>query len=803
MSRRPGRSIKAPDLNEQTRESLDIEDILAFFAVSAQTQEGKAWITARTRLEKDDFDAYYDELEAWRDFLEGNGALRFPTIPNQEFFERDPNLKPYEKFEIRQVLDLCRFWTTITENQNLAFAVGAPPEDASFSDLYRRLGGLFDEDGDWRRDVTPTYAKLLDQFEDTCKRLDRTLNEMLRSRSEYLSEPIIFERNNRRVLAVNQDHKGRVRGILQDYSASGRTVFVEPQETVEMQNRIMLLVAELEAELLRLRRELSRQITACDTLLMAIQPRLRRMDGMQGLALTARDTLCSVVRPNFEKDLDIRNGRHPFLDQAFADRRRRAYEDEEKDENQMVPFFLALDNETRGMVISGANTGGKTVTLKTTGLLSWMANHGMPIPADEGSRIPYYRAIYADIGDHQSLSHNLSTYASHLVNMRAVLESIQGDTLILLDELGSGTDPQEGNALAQAIIEAVIASGDHLLVTTHQQILCTSALNHPNMINASMAFDSRLLKPTYRFQQGVPGRSHALEIATLAGLPTAVLNRAKELTADDLVDIQAAVRKLQEQHQQLQKQKAKVRKDELRLHRRISDARMEAQRLERLQEEYKRKEKEKLSKAVERAERELRSVIADSTQKKSTKKKLAEFAGTKRALLDSDLPKKLPDLPHEPSGLKMSQWQVGDKAFLKTWGLEGTIQGVDRKKVRLDCNGKVFNVDADDIIHLSGNDKQQPGKVKDQVQAYEGQSFSSELKLLGFRVEEALAEIETQIDVALRRNAPFLSIIHGHGSGALKTAVRDYLKTHPVKSMFSVEIDPKNDGKTDLKFQYD
>ena len=792
------------DLRKRTRDSLEFATVLAFCAAKAQTNEGRKKILAMDLMQAGEQQLHYTELMQWQEFLKNRAALRFPTIPDPALFTRNPSLRPFNGEELRAIRDLLIFWRNLLADDAIAFARPGLERDERIEALTRRLEGLFEPDGNWREDISPLYQDLIRSYFRVEHQLNEILNGLLRRHGSNLNESIVYERNQRKVLAVKLNFRGRVRGLLHDYSSSGNTVYIEAEETINPQNRLIQIQSEMNEELLRICRELTEEVLALPDISQQLCPLLAHMDRMQALALFAGACRCQSILPNMERALSLRDARHPLLDEAFAPYRQEFYGHEEPDTNKMVAFTLHLDDETRGLIVSGANTGGKTVTLKTTGLLAWMANSGLPVPVDEGSQIPFYSMIYADIGDHQSLSHNLSTFASHLVNLKWMLEETAPTTLVLLDEMGSGTDPQEGNALSRAIIEEIMNRGFHLFVTTHQQILCTLALNHENLENGSMIFDPRRLQPTYRFSQGVPGRSHALEIASNTGLPAAVLERANQLIDDQQVDIQAAIMALQESNKELQKHKKKVRQDELRLHRRLKEARGEQEKFQRMQQELKDKAKMRLGKTIEKAERELRSVLSDVKSQKQKRSGLSKLAEVRNELLKPfDAPQKLEQVGEEMahSNLPPESWSAGDPVFLKGFRRKGTLVSLDRKKARVDCDGKTISVDVRDLVHLASvKEEQKKTQVSDFIDGNDD-TLSVELRLLGFRVDDALAELDTAIDNALRRQLPFIKIIHGHGSGALKGAIRDALKHHTVRDCFDVVIDRRNDGITELKFK--
>lgn len=788
------------NLRQQTRASLEFDTVLAYFAQAAQTSEGKRSILAMDLMDAQAQQIHYQRLDRWMRLLEQRKPLRLPDILPAKAFQRVASKDPFEALQLRQLRSLLGFWRGLSEDEHLRYLVAELDWHPELAGLAERLQTAFDDEGNWSPDVSPVFGKLIRQFNHTESQIERVLNDLVRRHADALNETMVYERNGRKVLAVNQDFRGKVRGMLQDYSSSGRTVFIEPEETITLQNKLTQLVMEIEEELWKVRVELTQAVLALPEIAQSICPALARFDQLQALAQTAKATQSITVLPNHEKRMRIFNGRHPFLDEAFALHRQRQQELETSDTNRMVAFNLSLEFEIRGLIISGANTGGKTVTLKTTGLLAWLANSGIPVAVDEASEIPYYELIVADIGDHQSLSYNLSTYASHLAIMNQILKAPPGRCLILLDELGSGTDPMEGNALSQALIRAMLARDFHLLVTTHQQILCTFALNHEHLENASMSFDPKHLKPTYRFQQGVPGRSHALDIARSSGIPDDVLAEARQLIDDDQVDIQAAIRTLQLQAKQMNKQKQKLRRDELRMHRRIQDARDEAETLKRDRDAFKEKERERLQKVVDRAERELRQLLSNEAKQKEARKALGRFSVKRQELLEPVAVEKLPTIEVETSGLEPNQWKPGDRIYLKSFHIEGTLMDVERKRVRVDCKGKVMMVNTSDVLHLKAQQSTRKSPVvQDSVEA-ESEAMNFEYNFLGYRVEDAITEIDIIIDRALRRHFPLLRIIHGHGTGALKAGVRDFLKRHQARDQFEMVIDQENDGVTELKF---
>lgn len=790
---------KCVDLVAEGRECLHLDQVADFFASEAQTRLGRQSIQGMGLLEEAEQKPHFERLRGWVRYLSEHGPISFSEVPGPEVFRIQARLNPFDELTLRQFRDLLACFLALSENPLIQGLRHPQPIPATLKPLSRQLGQLFEPDGSWRTDVSPRHQQIIRRMETARGKLEQVMSGALESYGAFLSEHVVFERNGRKTLAVKAENKGKVRGILQDYSSSGHSAFVEPFRSTPLQNELVQLDRERREELFRIRVEMSEAILAEPQIEARLCPEIVEMDAMQALATVARQTRCEPIFPNGDHELELSRARHPLLDEAFSGYR--AMVSGSEDQRVMVPLNLQLNREIRGLLISGANTGGKTVALKTVGLLSLMANCGFPVPVDEGSKIPRYHTVMADIGDHQSLEGDLSTFASHLVRLRTAL-SLEGNRhLVLIDELGSGTDPDEGNALSQAIIECLMEKGIHLMVTTHRQVLCTFALNHEHMDNASMAFDLQRLKPTYQCLQGVPGRSHALDIAMGAGLDGVVLTRARQLLSDGAVDISAAIAELQSRARALEKEKQKLRKQELRLHRRTKDAALAQSRWESLEETFRGDRAQRLRRAVDQAEKRFRDFLRSVESRAERKRAAAEFARLQRELmLESEGPpaqEEQKSRPHESLTLK-----PGMQVELLSLKARGELLSLEKKQARIAVQGKVLVVDAAELklsdSREADSKKYRVGDALDVASDNEG--FSPEVNFLGYRVDDALIELDRLVDRALLCQAPFLNVVHGHGTGSLKQAIRNHLKKHDARDAFDVEIDPKNDGTTRLVF---
>ncbi|MCB1050534.1 MAG: Smr/MutS family protein [Acidobacteria bacterium] len=781
-------------LETNTLDHLEWHAILPYYACQAQTGPGRQRLltpqpqTAQALRERAPI------LKTWLDRVSGQGPLRIPDLRDAKWFERDPFQNPFSAEDLSLVGKFLVFMIDHLETNQFAFLPEAPKPEPSHLRLRDHLKILFEPNGDWSPLASPKLGQLLNTLRHLESQIERNLQSHLERHGDILSESIVYERNGRKCLAVKTDFKGRIRGIVQDSSASGKTVFLEPESVLGPQNEWAETQAAIREEIWRIRCETTQSILDPQLEIVAWMACCARWDAEQTLALVAHQTGSHFLIPE-GKDLHLIRARHPYLDEKFAALRQRASQSEGLDAHHMVPFSLRLDDQVRGLVLSGANTGGKTVCLKTTGLLAQLARCGLPVPCEEGSQIPYYRYILADIGDHQSLTMSLSTFASHLEYLKAILAADDPATLVLLDELGSGTDPEEGSALARALIETMLQRDYQFLVTTHMQVLCTFALTHPHLDNGSMVFDERALRPTYQFAQGVPGRSHALEIARRSGLDESVLTRAQELISANLVDIQAAIRELQERSRSMEKAQRKLRKEEIRLHRKIQETKAETRKLESARQQVQQEAQSKIRKEVERAEMRLRTFLEETKAKSLRKQAGLEFAKLSQDLVPETHAVQKVEI--QASGTPLDAWQKGDLLYYLAWGKTAKLVRLDRKKVHIEIEGKQLIVEASDVLHQHSGQKEKPVRTESE---FEPQMAQIQLRLLGMTVEEAIADLEVTLDRVLRSGQPYLEIIHGHGTGALKQAIRTYLKRHPVREQWQVEIDPGNDGITQLRF---
>jgi len=785
------------DMERETVVMLELHQVLPLYACQAQTAAGKAQLLQPAILAPDQLAERHRVLTHWAQRVAANLVLAFPPLLEPASFATDATEHPFTAEELRMLRDFLRFLCR-EEECGLSFLPDRPQLNEEHRQLAASLDRLFEPSGAWSPQASPQLGMLLHRLDLLHAQTRNQLTSLLQRHAEILSEPIIFERNGRCCLAVRGDFKGRIRGIAHDFSASGKTVFLEPDVCVGPQNEIAGLQSEIGEEILRIRRELSRLARKNSLQLGEFIRRCAGWDACQALALAAMETDSTFILPS-GRDLHLLQARHPILDRAFARLRRQVHASSAEDHRHMVPISIRLDEETRGILLSGSNTGGKTVTLKTLGLIASLARFGFPLPCREGSTLPHYSQILADIGDHQSMAASLSTFASHLAYLRAALDAPAGKALFLLDELGGGTDPVEGAAIARAVLEELLRRQDHFLVTTHMQSLCAFALSQPGLVNASMAFDPVLLQPNYHFRQGLPGRSHALEIASQSGLQADLLERSRVLLGGQHLELSSIIASLQERFAELEKERAELKRQQRRLQRKTAAAAEEERTLAAVRKDVQNQTRTKVRAEVERAETRLRDLLQGVRSRHLRQEVAAELAAVKAELLPETAPEVV-QLDAPASGLPPQAWNKGDLVLHLALRKTGTLLRVDRKTVQIDLGGLHLLARCDEVLHLAAQASTQPAQVSSEGPEQAPPALL-QLRLLGLSVDQALAELESCLDRALALEQPFLEIVHGKGSGALKSAVRQHLASHPASSWWSVELDPQNDGITRLIFQ--
>ncbi|TVR19987.1 MAG: endonuclease MutS2, partial [Anaerolineaceae bacterium] len=660
------------------------------------------------------------------------------------------------------------------------------------SDLQQTIARAIDDNGDVKDSASAKLAIIRRDLKIAFDRLQSRLNRLISTsaKAQYLQEAIITMRSGRYVVPLKADYKGKIPGVVHDTSSSGATLFIEPLDTVELNNQWRELQLEEQKEIRRILRELTALVGDSAEYIVRTVDVLAYLDLVSARArYAAKYSAVQPVLVPFQSRagtpdhpgsvIALKAARHPLLHPE-----------------SVVPIDVDFGDETWVIVVTGPNTGGKTVSLKTVGLLSLMAQCGLHVPA-ETARLTVFKGVFADIGDEQSIEQNLSTFSSHLTNTIDILRECDDESLVLLDEVGAGTDPAEGSALARAILTTLRDRHVTTMVTTHHPELKIYSVEAPGVRNASVEFDLETLAPTYRLIVGLPGRSNALAIATRLGLDDDIVNLARgmvateDLIADDLLD---EINRTREQIRIDQAEIASLRRDledqnaELiaRLDK-IEDERRDVIHSARRHAEHEmadfRKELKKLREQMRRAGLPLETLHA----LQATAEKLAEYG---------IMPDDLDDRPDDqPSFVP----HLGDTVWLEALNAEGTVSELDGGEAVVQVGALRVRANVGELRKRSRSQKRQMkrGHVRtyersDDVAVPRSESPGLELDLRGERVEGALERLEHYVDSAYTAGLPFARIIHGKGTGALRKAVREVVDTHPL--IAKVETARPNEG---------
>ncbi len=586
---------------------------------------------------------------------------------------------------------------------------------------------------------------------------------------KYLQEPVVTIRSDRFVVPVKLECRGSVSGLVHDTSASGATVFIEPTAVVEANNEIKVLRAKEQAEIDRILAELSAAVGEHADMIAISYDCAVELCLIFAKAKLAYDMKASMPEINREGCIKLINARHPLLDPQ-----------------KVVPITVELGERFDTLVITGPNTGGKTVTLKTVGLLTLMAECGLMIPAYDGSRVAIFDAVMADIGDEQSIEQSLSTFSSHMVNLVDIIAHSTDNSLVLVDELGAGTDPIEGAALAKAIIEELRSKGCRVAATTHYAELKAYAIDTVGVENASCEFDVASLRPTYRLLIGLPGRSNAFAISERLGLSSEVVKRAKGMISDEDKKFEGVVRSLEQARRAADDERREVERLRAQLDSKQSDAERRFAEMEQQREEILEKARKEAQRIVERANRGVNSMLGEieELRKQANKaKNLDEIARAARAAaksgsqkLDKETTPEVADVNYVlPRPLK-----VGDTVFVPEANRQGEVVGLADKAGNLTVRmGAVSMKIAEKSVRLAEKQKaKKPQSTRRTVTSRAERSVSRELDLRGRMSDEAIMELDSFLDEAILCGVEVVTVIHGKGTGALRKAVHERLKHH-------------------------
>lgn len=775
-------------MNSKIEKVLEFSKIRTQLAEYATSEKGKQMIK-ELPIEVD-AKAIQHKIEETTDgveLLRLKQGIPIPRLKDISFalkrLELEAGLNGRELSDILRVLttthEVERFFEKVEEEEIALKRVPRLVEKLeSIPEVTSELEASIREDGYVLDSASPTLHGVRVGIQKTEQDIRRQMDQYLTGKnSQYLSDTIITIRNDRYVLPVKAEYKSVFGGTVHDQSSTGQTLFMEPQAVVNLNNKLREYQIQEKREVERILWELSQKLMPYTNSLHQNHYVLARLDVVNAKALYAHELRATEPIIDANKYVALWQAWHPLLEREKA-----------------VANDIILGEEYQAIVITGPNTGGKTILLKTVGVIQLMAQMGLYIPAGENSRVGVFTEIFADIGDEQSIEQNLSTFSSHMSNIVSILKQINDKSLLLIDEIGSGTDPQEGSSLAIAILDYIASKQSYVIASTHYPELKAYGYDRPKTINASMEFDGDTLQPTYQLLLGVPGRSNAFDISKRLGLPSIIIDQARGLLSEEDQDLNAMISDLEQKRRRAQRDADKMRHQLELSTQLLEDLQRETEQFQankaRLLEEAKERANTLIEQSQDDADKILSEIRELQLRSKQSTVKEHEMIEKKTALKD---------LKHEQA-LKKNKvlrkekakkaLQVGQSVEVLSFGQRGTlVEKVNDKEWVVQMGIIKMKIAVEDLSPIA---EAQEAKQQVIVKSARASHVSSELDLRGKRYEEAMKDLELYLDAAILANYPRVTIIHGRGTGTIQQGVHKVLRSH--RSVASFEFAPMNTG---------
>jgi DNA mismatch repair protein MutS2 len=745
----------------------------------ALIREAREWLRAGREL---GFGALSDP-EGWLERLEGPGAV----------------LEPKEFLDAGSLLETAGWLRQQFREEAAKFLLLAAwaASLADFRDVHAAIRRCILPNGEISDDASTTLRRIRVSITQTRDSIQKTLKQILRSRNAEAGEDYVTLRNERFVIPVRAEHRRSVPGVVHGASATGQTVFMEPFEIVEANNQLVQFAEDEAAEILRILRELTDRLQAVRGPLQAAADTIAELDSIFARARFAQEFDAAIPKFSESGELRLESARHPVL------------EDKLRRENRaIVPMTLSLGGEERVLVISGPNTGGKTVALKTTGMAALAAQTGIPVAAQRAV-LPLFDHVLVDIGDEQSIAADLSTFSAHMLNLKAMLEAATPHSLVLVDEMGTGTAPEEGAALAVALLDEFRAKKCIVLATTHHDRLKTYASTTSGVVNAAVEFDDVNLRPTYRLMVGVPGGSSGIAIAQRLGIADGIIERARSLLAPEsreAADLIAYLHRTRDELDRLQQQMTAERHalEEERKNLRTEWVERQQKRIRELESQFAEMQKrfdENVAHVLEAVkERELRGQL-----EKSARRKMQDVRAEARDDLNAAVVQTISDSQadlgvHSASreAVTADRLQPGARIRVRGFSKPVVLRRIDgssadieagplRMKIAID---EITSVEAEAPASKSAAPATKLQRVTVTAQGGEG-AATDEINLIGMTVEEATGRLDKFLDEAALAHRSQVRVIHGHGTGALRKGISQFLSSHPLVERHSFESEER------------
>ena len=775
-------------MNSKIEKVLEFSKIRTQLAEYATSEKGKQMIKELPiEVEAKAIQHKIEETTDGVELLRLKQGIPIPRLKDISFalkrLELEAGLNGRELSDILRVLttthEVERFFEKVEEEEIALKRVPRLVEKLeSIPEVTHELEASIREDGYVLDSASPTLHGVRVGIQKTEQDIRRQMDQYLTGKNaQYLSDTIITIRNDRYVLPVKAEYKSVFGGTVHDQSATGQTLFMEPQAVVNLNNKLREYQIQEKREVERILWELSQKLMPYTNSLHQNHYVLARLDVVNAKALYAHELKATEPIIDANNYVALWQAWHPLLDREKA-----------------VANDIILGEEYQAIVITGPNTGGKTILLKTVGVIQLMAQMGLYIPAGENSRVGVFTEIFADIGDEQSIEQNLSTFSSHMSNIVSILKQINDKSLVLIDEIGSGTDPQEGSSLAIAILDYIASKQSYVIASTHYPELKAYGYDRPKTINASMEFDGDTLQPTYQLLLGVPGRSNAFDISKRLGLPSIIIDQARGLLSEEDQDLNAMISDLEQKRRRAQRDADKMRHQLELSTQLLADLQRETEQFQankaRLLEEAKERANTLIEQSQDDADKILSEIRELQLRSKQSTVKEHEMIEKKTALKD---------LKHEQA-LKKNKvlrkekakkaLQVGQSVEVLSFGQRGTlVEKVNDQEWVVQMGIIKMKIPVEDLSPIA---ETQEAKQQVIVKSARSSHVSSELDLRGKRYEEAMKDLELYLDAAILANYPRVTIIHGRGTGAIQQGVHKTLRSH--RSVASFEFAPMNTG---------
>ena len=757
---------------EKARESLEFDKILDIVAAKCVTENGRARVKSVTPADDSvTLQRLLNEVQDMRDVYLVEGG--FPVWEFKDIRILLNKIEPSESYlEIKEFLELQNFLDLIHEARQFSQKMDQkyPVLQAilrrliSMDRLSQQIRFTIDPSGRIFDNATVELKSIRKEIHQIDNELHIRLERLVKKYEEHLQEEYVTLRDGRFVIPVREFAVNKVPGIVHGQSASGSTYFIEPMPIVDLNNQLQKLHAAEKKEEIRILKQLSRLVREYHNALLIDFDLMVELDVLQAKARYANEFDCHAPAINDQFYLDLKTAYHPILLKRHS--------------HEVVPLNVHAGREFNALVISGPNAGGKTVTLKTIGLIQLLFQCGFHVPAAEGSKLPICSQIFSAIGDEQSIENDLSTFSSHVNALKFITENLDDRGLVLIDEIGSGTEPTGGAALAIAMLERLNRTGILTLVTTHQNQIKAFAAEAEGIENAAMQFDTRELKPLFTMEIGIPGSSYTFEICQRLGLDADIIRRASKIAGKDTFRLDTLLNDVAQKSQQYQQlaQELSIKKSELESLTELYRIRSET--LKKNQKKYEKEAKQKaaellqnINKEIERTIKEIKESQADRTVVKKARERLSQLREQMQEGTDEIKPK---------ATLDIKDLNPGQKVRSLTYNFTGRISKIfdSKNAVEIDRDGVKITVGIDEIELLGESGETISPAPKTAPTVSPGMNISNEIDLRGFTVDDALAELDAFLDKAQLSSWQEIRIVHGKGTGALRQAIHQFLSKY-------------------------